>query len=109
MTKAEERRARVLALREAGQTLEEIAETVGVSYETVRRDLRGSTRAQYARVRGKLVEQWADLTQAAAALGVQRDELEQRCAANQIAGAQRVGETWLIYRAALKKKGEKQG
>ena len=106
---SEERLEQVRRLREAGMTYRQIGEAMGLSHEQVRRILAGTPRAKYARQRAKLAEQWADLGQAATILGMKRETVAHLCAEGDLPGAQKVGDTWLVYRAALKKKSDKPG
>jgi orotate phosphoribosyltransferase-like protein len=106
---SDERLERIRKLRESGMTYRQIGEEEKLSHEQVRRILSNTPRAKYARQRAKLVEQWADLGQAAVVYGVSRRNMEVLCVAGAVPGAQQVGDTWMVYRGALKKKGEKQG
>ena len=100
---SEERLERMRGRREAGWTYRRIGEVENLSHEQVRRLLADTPGAKYARQKSKLVEQWADLSQAAVVYDVSRRNMESLCVAGAVPGAQKVGETWLIYRAALKR------
>jgi DNA-binding transcriptional MerR regulator len=106
---SDERLERIRKLRESGMTYRQIGEEEKLSHEQVRRILSNTPRAKYARQRAKLVEQWADLGQAAAILGLKPLTLGARCESGTQPGAQKVGDTWMVYREALKKNSEKPG